>query len=85
MRLGLPGQSKSARYQMIRAVDRHCLHYWAGTQPPTAIADRLDLLDRFVETQLHVSNLETNRGGKVIILRARTSPVGSLPSFNFAD
>jgi len=29
VRLGLPGQSKSARYKMMRAAEHHCLHYWA--------------------------------------------------------
>jgi hypothetical protein len=51
----LPGQSKSARYKMIRAAERHCLHYRAWhAAVHTAIAIGWDLLDRFVgEGRLH--------------------------------
>jgi len=46
--------------------------------------DRLDLLDRCWLRLVPVSpDLGTN--GKVIILGAKTSPVGMLPSLNFAD
>jgi hypothetical protein len=35
--------------------------------------DPLDLLDRLVASWLHVADLETNRDGRVIILRANIS------------
>ena len=79
------GQGNPLVMKMITAVDRHCLHYPGWHAAVHSDRDRLDLLDRLVESWLHVADLETNRDGKVIIRRARTSPVGSLLPFNFAD